>query len=217
MRMPEPIPEDCVCDRCVPAIDSSVSMGVKMSGSFFGTRLEVAGEAICRFVQRKLEIEAEDPANTGALGLVSFNSSAQEIMDLTPIREAEAEVRRAVQSMRPEASTDFCSGLALSWELLRRDHPAPRYPDVGFVDRIIFLSDSEHNGPGDPLQLAEEIKRSGVLIFTIGVSDEIDEDGRELLRRMASVVDGEPWFRHVSGGCDELIDCFAGLAGQITR
>jgi Mg-chelatase subunit ChlD len=217
MRMPRTLPQDCVFERCLFIVDTSASTSARMSGrSFAGTRLETSGEMICRFTKRKREMEREDPALTGAVGIISFSETARVVLELTLVGEAEPRVRRAVRSMKPESNTDFCAGLDLAREVLQQDHPAKNYPDVGFIDRAVFLSDSGHNCGGDPARLTRDMKKDGILIFTIGVSDEIDTEGKMLLEKMASVVDGERWYRHVTS-CDELIDCFAGLAGHITR
>jgi len=216
MRMPENLPEDCMYEKCEFVVDTSESMRLDMSGTIEGTRLEVIRELICRFVPQKREIEKRDPALTGAVGLVSFSTRAREVMEMTPIGEAEAKARRAVRSMRPEASTDVCAGLNLAWRILRRDNLAAKYPDVGFVDRVVLLTDGEHNEGGHPVDLAGAMRADGILLFTIGVSSGIGRNEEAMLREMASVVDGDEWFRHVNS-CDELVDCFAGLAGHITR
>ena len=77
-------------------------------------------------------------------------------MDFTPLPKAAAQLESALRSVVVDGLTNYISGLQVVKELLGSDDFGDEYTDVGFLTRIVFLSDGGHNLD----RLREEIFRT---------------------------------------------------------
>lgn len=218
---------DYVVERKVFIIDSSLSTSDQMRGrGFRGTRLTASCEAIRRFVACRTQMEAQLENYASCIAIVSFNNTADVALQFTPLQESAAVLDGALSQVRSSGGTDYIPALQAAQRLLAKDNLPASYPDIGFIDTIVFLTDGEHNGSGNPVHLAKKVKESGVLIFTIGVSDRLNPNKveqestsraiEERLQDMASIVEGDRWYRFVSN-FEELVSCFEQLAGNLVQ
>lgn len=143
--------------------------------------------------------EAIDPDDEVAL--VVFNSQAQIILPMQPIRTHKQKFIRALQSLKPDNGTDINAGLkaarsAFDWS--RRD----------VVRRIVTLTDGEG---GDPLRTATDLKNRGVVIDVVGVGESPSRVNEKLLRKVASVVEGEVRYRFIKK-MGTLVTHYQGMA-----
>lgn len=95
----------------------------------------------------------------------------------------------------------------------RRSPDEDPYLAVGNSQRsLIFLSDGQNNGP-NPLPVAEDIKRAGVCIHTIGVASTPQEVDSDLLMKIASwdAANGRPHYTFIKDS-QILVQCFVNIA-----
>ena len=114
------------------------------------------------------------------LGLVAFGSNAYEMSPLVQVGSNKLNLVNAVQSLLPKGSTAMTPAFRIAASMFRG------VANSGMLLRLYDLTDGlpDHN----PRMEAEELKRMGVQLHTIGFGDgkNIDEC---LLREMASVSD----------------------------
>ena len=158
-------------EHIVFVIDRSGSMAEPYDGS--ANKLEAAVRANITMVIKK------DPLDEVAV--VSFNSGAAVLLQMSPIQSQKRKIIETLQSLTPDNGTDINAGLATArgvfdWE--RRD----------VVRRTVLLTDGHG---GDPLGTATDLKSKGVVIDVIGVGDCPDNVDENLLRKVASVIQGQ--------------------------
>ena len=122
------------------------------------------------------------------LGIVSFGDKVHEISPLVPIGKNKLNLVNAVQSLVPDGSTPMTQALVTASNMFGK------LPSHWWIKRLYDLTDGipDH----DPRREAEQLKRMGVQLHTIGFGDGqcIDEC---LLREMASVSgNGDPFYYH---------------------
>jgi Mg-chelatase subunit ChlD len=78
------------------------------------------------------------------------------------------------------------------------------------VRRIVLLTDGQG---GSPLRTADDLKERGVVIDVIGVGETPGEVDEKLLRRVASVVQGELRYRFIKDQ-RTLVEHYTQLAGK---
>jgi len=164
----------------VLAVDASESMaGPAETG---GTKLQAARDAAVGFVGL-LRMPADHVA------VVAFHERATV---LAPLAGDRGVVERALSDMSTAPGTRVDRALDVAGDLLERS----RRPDAQPV--IVLLSDGLHPGPPEPvLQRAVALRERGVLVFTIGLGADVDE---ELLKRVAH----EPRAYYRSPGAADL-------------
>lgn len=139
-------------------LDTSASMKAD-----FG--IDAAKAGLSEFVERLR-------ANQDQGSFVSFNSEANLRQGLTGDIPALA---RAIRREQASASTDMVAGLLKAGETLADYKAGPKV--------MIFVSDGFHNGPGDPVAAAANLKAQGIRILTVGFSRRADT---RMLQRVAS-------------------------------
>lgn len=111
-------------------------------------------------------------ANQDQGSFVSFNSEAALRQDLTSNIGALAQ---AIRREEAAASTDMVAGLTKAGETLAGFNKGQKV--------MIFVSDGFHNGAGDPVAAAAQLKAQGIRILTVGFSRRADT---RMLQRIAS-------------------------------
>ncbi len=160
------------------------------------TKLQAAQRAVMSMVLEKARLDPHDE-----IGLVAFDDEAKKILDLCPIVSHKHQILEAIQSLRIEGGTDINEGLKLAREMFDWARP-----DV--VRRIVLLTDGQG---GHPLRTAEDLKTRGVVIDVRGVGDSPQNVDEKLLRKVASVVEGEVRYRFIKDS-RTLVDDYTRLA-----
>ena len=121
------------------------------------------------------------------IGVVAFNSKAYQAIGLSPLASHKSQIINAIMSLRADNGTDQNEGLQVAHSMFDWSRN-----DVSF--RIIVLTDGKG---GDPLATAEDLKSRGVIIEIFGVGDNPSNVNGDLLRRVASTVDGVCQYRFI--------------------
>lgn len=135
--------------------DEPLSVGIvfDMSGSMNGEKIERARDAVARF------IEISHPEDE--YFLIAFDSRAHLLLDRT---HDSAQLLQKVSYLRPGGQTALFDAVYLAVEKLRR----------GMHERraVIVISDGKDNDSRYSLkELVQQIRESGVLIYTVGIFD----------------------------------------------
>jgi len=164
------------------------------------TKLDAAKRAAITMVINKAAI---DPADE--IGIITFNSTAVVRCQLMPAGPNKRFIIDALQSLAASNGTDINEGLRMAdW--------AFDWQRGGVVRRIVLLTDGKG---GYPLSTAEQLKLRGVVIDVIGVGKDPSGVDEKLLKRVASVVDGELRYRFIKDQ-QSLVNHYTHLA-QKTR
>lgn len=164
----ELLPQERRSAVLVLLVDTSGSMSRE-------NRLGLARQSLSMLLD---ELRADDE-----VALVTFGSQAQVV--LPPTRD-KAAVRRALDGLQAQGSTNLEHGMALAYELLARNHrPAA-------LHRVVLCSDGVANvGLTDPealLRTVAEHAASGIELLAVGLG--MGNYNDELLERLADRGDG---------------------------
>lgn len=174
-------------------IDRSGSMGERFDSKM--TKLDVTKRAILALVLDK------DPQDE--IALVIFNSHAQQVLELCPIHSHKQQIIKAIQSLTPNNGTVINEGLVVTDSILAKN------PN-GAVQRAILLTDGHG---GNPLQTAQAMKSRGVIIDVVGVGPKPDAVNETLLKKVASVINGQVRYRFIKDS-NTLVRTFTALAAK---
>ena len=183
-------------EHTVFVIDISGSMYSMYDGRL--TKLEAAAKANITMVQNKAQIDPYDE-----IGIVSFESYATVLLNLCPIYSQQQQIIRTLQALTSNGGTDINKGLKAARDIFDWDRN-----DV--VRRIVLLTDGHG---GHPLQTAEDLKSRGVVIDVIGVGSSPSSVDEKLLRKVASVIEGETRYRFIKDQ-QTLVTHFEHLANK---
>ena len=161
-------------------VDRSGSMGEPYAGET--TKLEAACRANITMVLNKEQIDSEDE-----IALVSFRSWAEVVLGLSQIKACKRQIIDAIHSLTPDNGTDINAGLKAARDVFDWSRQ-----DV--VRRIVLLTDGHG---GEPLGTADGLKSRGVVIDVIGVGADPSGVDEKLLRKVASVIEGEVRYRFI--------------------
>jgi len=155
-----------------------------MSGAYDGgmSKLDASKRACVTMVLNKAQIDSNDE-----IGLVSFNHRAQHLLSLCPIHLHKPQIIQAIQSLMVNGGTDINEGLKATrdtFDWMRND----------VVKRIVLLTDGHG---GHPLRTAEDLKGRGVVLDVIGVGDHPSNVDEKLLKKVASIIEGENRYRFI--------------------
>ena len=160
--------------------DKSGSMTEKYDGNL--KKIEAASRACITMTLEKAQIDPQDE-----IGVITFDLSASCVLSLSSIHSHKAQILNAFQSMIASGGTDINKGLKTA-----RDSFDWHRNNV--VRRIILLTDGHG---GRPLKTAEELKSRGVIIDVIGIGPTPGRVDEKLLRKVASVIEGEVRYRFI--------------------
>jgi len=167
-------------EHTVFVIDISASMGERYDGRF--TKLQAAFRANTTMVLGKAKIDSNDE-----IGVVTFNSNANILLKLCPIHSHRRQIIETLQSLKS------CNGTNIN-EGLKKAREAFDWSRNDVVRRIVLLTDGHG---GHPIGTAEDLKSRGVVIDVIGVGAEPSGVDERLLRKVASVIQGESRYRFI--------------------
>jgi Mg-chelatase subunit ChlD len=161
-------------------LDISSSMGEEFDKAVI--KLMAAILACVNMVLNKCQIDPNDE-----VGLVTFNSHASVILPLSVLYVNKTRIIQLLQSLQPDNGTDINEGLQVA-----RDNFD--WNRSGVVRRIMLLTDGHG---GNPVATAEDLKSRGVIIDVIGIGPSPAEVEEGLLKKVASVVDGQLRYRFI--------------------
>jgi len=127
-------------------IDISGSMG---SSDYSPTRLDGAMEAGGGFLE-----QLQRSAPKTSVGLVKFGSRAKVVARAQPVGDSLKSLRRAVQGLKTDGSTNIGDGLRLAVQEIERVKGATR-------PRILLLTDGDSNSGPDPIKVSKSLKSKG--------------------------------------------------------
>lgn len=176
-----PIGVDDHCDPKVQHVDVVLVIDASTSMLFHTragrTKIDAAKDAARRFLDTM-----KFPGDQAAV--VSFNADSAVVVDLTGDK---AVLARGLDGIRNREFTRIHLGLATARDLLRGARRVADHTPV-----VVMLTDGRSNP--DPveraLEAAEDLKRDGVAVFTVGLGDDVEFDA---LRRMASRPEAFRW------------------------
>lgn len=161
-------------EATVIAIDVSGSMDEAYTGAT--NKLAAAKAAAVTFVVTKASMSPGDH-----IGLVSFDDQARVVLPCKPLREHRKDLIRAVQGLQIGGGTDIAAPLIKARAMLAT-------MSLNLQRRVVAVTDGHG---GQPLDIAREMQNEGIVIDVIGIGDTPDRVNESLLRRVASVVDGQ--------------------------
>ena len=130
----------------------------------------------------KAQIDPDDE-----IGLVAFDDHPHVILDLCPLKSDKPQILAAIQSLSIHGGTDINVGLKAARDMFD-------WARTDVVRRIVLLTDGHG---GHPMRTANELKERGVVIDVIGVGDSPHNVDEKLLRKVASVIEGETRYRFI--------------------
>ena len=181
-------------EHCTLVTDHSGSMGEMYDGRM--NKLEAAIRADIALIVEKAQLDSHDE-----IGLVVFDDQAEVIHSLAPLHSHRVSLIKAAESCTVSGGTDIREGLDKAAGLFN-------WSSNGIVRRIVLLTDGHG---GHPLSLARDLKSRGVIIDVVGVGPNPRQVDEKLLRKVASVVQGELRYRFITDS-RTLCRTYAGLA-----
>lgn len=150
----------------------NLSLVIDKSGS-------MAAEDKMSRVKESLRAMIEGLNPDDLVSIVAFDSEAFVLSPAAPVGDRR-ELRRAIDSLHPDGSTNLNAGLMLGYREALKNY------ENGATNRVILLTDGIANvGETNPAQIAAksvEFNRRGIDLSTIGLGIELDQ---ELLRTLA--------------------------------
>ena len=171
LYVPIAVRERCVTEQqrqdVVMAIDTSSSMIEPAAGG--RRQLDVAKDAALHFVGL-LHLSEGDRA-----AVISFDAEARILAELTTSRPV---IEAAIVALQAGEQTCLPCAVELAADLLR----SPSRP-IGNSPVMILLTDGRSNPrpASEAVEEATEAKREGVVIFTIGLGNQLDFDALEAM------------------------------------
>lgn len=178
--------------------ERDIVLVLDVSGSMAGTPMEETKKASTNFVETILEEDA-------SIGIVTYDNAANRATDFSVNKNS---LESVVSGIRDGGGTNIESGLMEANSMLNSSNAKKKI--------IVLMSDGEPNDgkEGDELvACANEIKSSGVIIYTLGFFENIGgakSSAQVLLERIAS--DG---CHYEVANADDLVFFFGDIADQL--
>lgn len=178
--------------------ERDIVLALDVSGSMAGTPMEETKKASTNFIETILEEDA-------SIGIVTYDSSAYRASDFSVNKGS---LESMVSSIRDGGGTNIEAGLKEADSMLASSNAKKKI--------IVLMSDGSPNEgkEGDELvAYADEIKDSGVLIYTLGFFESMGDSkssAQILMERIAS--DG---CHYEVANADDLVFFFEDMADQI--
>lgn len=146
-------------------------------------KIEALRRAAVNLVLQKHQIDPRD-----RVGVITFNDRADLQMALACVGDDKQSLIRKLQSLNAGGGTDINEGLVLARENFD-------WSRADVVRRIVLLTDGRDGG--DPIPTASDLKRQGVVIDVIGIGASPAGVNEDLLKRVASTIQGELRYRFI--------------------
>ena len=170
--------------NAMPATDKrpavNIAFVIDKSGSMQGEKIERAKTAVRMAIEK---LRAQD-----IVSVVAYDSDVRVIVPATRLNDKEA-VYAAIDALTADQSTALFAGVSKGAAEIRKFLAKEQ------VNRIVLMSDGLANvGPSSPGELAElgkSLGRDGIVVSTIGLGMDYNED---LMSKLASASDGNHMF-----------------------
>lgn len=178
--------------------ERNVVLVLDTSGSMYGKPLEETQKASLSFIETVLEEDAE-------IGIVTYNNFADCVSDFS---DNKSSLESAVTSIESDGRTNIEAGLSAAFSMLNNSSAKKKI--------IVLMSDGQPNEgrTGDALAAyADEIKDDGILIYTLGFFENLEEDkssAQALMERIAS-----EGCHYEVDDAEDLVYFFEDMADQI--
>ena len=183
-------------EQTVLVIDKSGSMGGEYDPHRI--KLEAAQRGSISMMLNRGMIDPDDE-----IGIVTFDSQAYRLMEISPIRTHKDQMISTIQSIRADGGTNQNEGLKVARDMFD-------WTRTDVERRVIMLTDGQG---GEPLATAEDLKGRGVLIEVFGIGDTPHNVNEKLLRKVASTVAGENRYRFIKDS-ETLVRDLTKLGGK---
>ena len=183
----------------VLVIDRSGSMAATDTVDRRASRLDLAKEGAILAVET---LKEGDQA-----GVIAFDTTAQWVADLQTLA-GPGDVRNVanrIATIQLGGGTDFIDGLSLAYRQLQQSSAR--------VKHVILLTDGEAPEAGIP-QLLAAMRRGGITVSTLGVSNDISGSGKAVLERIARTGQGRSYFTNTPNDVPRIMTQEARLAGR---
>lgn len=142
--------------------------------------------------------------NFAHIGVVQFSSHMSGRLEIGLSDDPTAITNTVTNIVQLGGTTDIAEGLTIANDEIVTSGRS------GVPKVIVLLTDGQHNEPGDPVAIADDIKAQGTMIFSIGVGSGIDIAE---LNAIASDPDSE--FVYVAQDFQDLQTIVVGLADKV--
>lgn len=168
------------------------------SGSMSGDKIEHARLAAIEAVRR---LGPED-----RFALVTYDSEIETVLPSQQVRDIEA-IEQKIRTITPRGRTAIYGGVSQGAAEIRKHLDGP------YVHQILLLSDGIANvGPSSPAdleRLGQAFARENIVVTTIGVGLDYNED---LMTRLARASDGNTYFVEASHDLPRILTAELGNA-----
>ncbi len=168
------------------------------SGSMSGTPLEETKKASVKFIDTILEKDAR-------IGVVTYNESAERLSDFSVEKN---NLMETVEEISDGGDTNIEDGLMEAQNMLQGSTAKKKI--------IVLMSDGEPNvgKEGEELiEYADELKESGILIYTLGFFEKMEDEKSSAQYLMEQIASGGCHYEVASA--DDLVFFFGDIADQI--
>ncbi len=196
------------------------------------TRKAGALRANIELLKSKFNYRPEDK-----MGIIGFSGNAKLLHPPVCLNNGITSLRRSLKEDPVSGGTNFTAALKLAWScffgkpckstdnfflralsgiFIESDSSSHEIPkDRNHLNRIVMLTDGEHNGYGCPEYEAQKLKDAGVIIDCIGIGGTPADVDEKLLKKIASRnPDGSIRYCFI-GDKDSLIRKYETLATYI--
>lgn len=180
--------------------ERNVILALDVSGSMKGAPLEETKKASSRFLNTVFEKDA-------SIGIVTYNTMSQIASGMSNDRN---QLRDIVSGLNSDGGTNIEAGLRDAWWMLAKTGARKKM--------IVLMSDGEPNEGlegGELAAYADEIKRSGTTIYTIGFFGNLGSlDDKTSAQRLMEEIASDGCHYEVENA-DELVFFFEDMADQM--
>jgi len=151
-------------ERCDPVLErADIALVLDTSSSMTGKKLEDAKAAALTFVE-----QMDLSPGRSQVAVVRFDREAEVMRELT---NAHALIEAAISNLEVRSGTHIDKGLRTALGELKSARHLERNAQV-----LILLTDGvQTRTPGEELRAGEEVRGSGVRVYTIGLGANVDE------------------------------------------
>jgi len=178
------------------AVDASGSMA---GDDFPPTRYLAGVEAVGNFLAVRAALFGRE-----YFGALVFNDVAKVLCEAEDYSHMQGRILRDLRRIAPDGGTDIGAALQAAALIFKAAAPADTH-------RLILLSDGHG---GRPYREADQLKRQGVVIDTIGIGGSPVEVDETCLKTIASLSENQPRYRFITDK-DDLVNHFRTIAHEL--
>ena len=167
---------------------------IDTSGSMKGYKLDVAKEAITKFVENLTNLD---------IGIVEFSHVIKQVIPPTSDRE---KVLESIQAMKASGGTMYSYALETTLTLLKP------YRELNITCFVVFVTDGLPGDRQEYRELLKEFKRLGIPIYTVFVGNSIE--GIEETKFIAEQTGGK---QYTASNVEKLAERLSSISRDIEK